>query len=105
MESFQVLVKGPVGSVQNVSVLPTDTIAQVKTKLRDAEVNNSQVLRLSFQGIGLEDRLTVAECQLQHKSVLLMEKQTRNLSVITPIEMEKLPSCQRHKTEKSVYVC
>ena len=65
---MQVFVRSPTGKTICLRVQPSDTLHSVKTKILEQH-------RLVFDGRQLDDNLTLADYNIQHKSTLdLQEK-------------------------------
>lgn len=75
--SFQISVKSINGKTRLVEVQGTDTIRQVKEKLRDKEGINPDEQRLIYAGKNLEDNKTIEDYQINKDATLHLVMRVR----------------------------
>lgn len=68
---MQIFVKWVDGKTKTVDVESTDTIAEVKEKLKEKLDQVPDNIRLVFQGRSLEDGKTLAQCNIVNESTLM----------------------------------
>lgn len=64
---MDLFVKSPTGTIIRLKVHPSDTLYTVKAKIQ-------QQHRLFFEGVQLEDNLTLADYGIEHRSMLDLEE-------------------------------
>ena len=70
---MKILIKTFDGKSITLEVEPSDLIESIKNKIKEIEGIPTDKQRLIFEGIILEDKQTIGECNIQNESTLQLE--------------------------------
>jgi len=79
---MKIFVKTPQGKSFTLEVEPSDTIADVKRKIQEAEGIPLEEQRLIFSGKQLENATTVKECNIQKESTILLVRRPTGIQIV-----------------------